>query len=46
MRLTFKEQKTFDSEFAARIFMENLKKQGIQFSYWHASVCQHIVTIK
>jgi hypothetical protein len=36
--------RTFDTELAARKFMNKLKADGVRFTYWHRSVCEHIVT--
>lgn len=36
---------THTTELAARRHMADLKARGIQFSYWHRSVCEHIVTV-
>jgi hypothetical protein len=38
--------KTFDTQLAARKFMNELKAKGIKFSYWHRSVCEHVVTVQ
>jgi hypothetical protein len=36
--------RVFDSELAARRYMQYLAAQGIRYSYWHVSVCRHEVT--
>jgi hypothetical protein len=38
--------RVFETELAARVFMDDLKRKGVPYSYWHRSICQHIVTVR